>query len=99
MPFNCVYLFRKKFFCKRDHNIGDFDLSLRLSNYVDFYHIKKPLTYRRLHKKNESRLQKEKTIKEFDIFYKLNKQNKEIFTNETIKVYQNSNLIRKILFF
>jgi len=69
------YLKLKKSFDYRFSIIGDFDLFLRLSKLCLFRGIQEPLASYRLHGKNLSILNKEKEIKEFEIWLKENKSN------------------------
>ena len=80
------------------HIIGDFVLFLKLINFAKISHLKEPLTYRRVHKNSESRMNVEKTINEFDQFLEINKKNNYLNESES-KTFYNSNLVRKILFY
>ena len=73
---------RKKFleslkyvFDKRFHIIGDFDLSIRMAEICKFDCIQKPISYYRVHDKNESYLNKDKEIHELKILYSEMKNN------------------------
>ena len=79
------------------HIIGDFDLFLKIYNHENIDHLKYPLTYRRIHKKSESRKNIEKTLDEFEDFYIYNKKNNKIFSHKNKLIFLNSNLI-KILY-
>ena len=54
---NLKYIFDKRF-----HIIGDFDLSIRMAEICKFDCVQKPISYFRVHDKNESYLNKDKEI-------------------------------------
>jgi len=75
-------IIRKKFYLKLNKKfderfsiIGDFDLFLRLAKICLFESIQEPLAFYRLHGKNLSTLNKEKEVKEFEVWLKENKFN------------------------
>ena len=65
----------KYVFDKRFHIIGDFDLSIRMAEICKFDCIQKPISYYRVHDKNESYLNKDKEIHELKILYSEMKNN------------------------
>ena len=87
-----------KIYDEKYHIIGDFELFLRLYNYNNIYHLKETLTYRRIHKKSESRKNTEKTLNEFEDFYLNNKKNIGTFSKKSELIFFNSNLHKRILF-
>lgn len=89
---NSTEIYDEKF-----HIIGDFILFLKLMNITSIYHLKEPLTYRRIHRNSESRKHMEKTIEEFDTFIKINNSSKHLNKIESNILYK-SNMVRKILF-
>ena len=59
----------KYVFDKRFHIIGDFDLSIRMAEICKFDCVQKPISYLRVHDKNESYLNQDKEIQELKILY------------------------------
>ena len=73
------YLKLKKKFDERFNFIGDFDLFLRLSKTCKFESIQKPVAYYRLHGRNLTTLNKEKEVKEFQLWLTENQNNLKEF--------------------
>ena len=72
-------------FDKRFHIIGDFDLSIRMAEICKFDCVQKPISYFRVHDKNESYLNKDKEIHELKILYSEMKNNPVFSAIGTLK--------------
>ena len=72
-------------FDKRFHIIGDFDLSIRMAEICKFDCVQKPISYFRVHDKNESYLNKDKEIYELKILYSEMKNNPVFSAISTLK--------------
>ena len=75
----------KYVFDKRFHIIGDFDLSIRMAEICKFDCVQKPISYFRVHDKNESHLNKDKEIHELKILYYEMKNNPVFSAVRTLK--------------
>ena len=78
------YLKLKKRFDDRFSFVGDFDLFLRLSKTCTFESIQTPLAFYRLHGENLTTLNKDKEVREFDMWLKENSPNLEDFHIKSI---------------
>ena len=89
------FLQLEKKFDERFSIIGDFDLFLRLSKLCEFESIQEPLAFYRLHGQNLSTLNKEKEVKEYEIWINENQltlnqfQMKKIKTNVNYRKFVN----------
>ena len=72
-------------FDKRFHIIGDFDLNIRMAEICKFDCVQKPISYFRVHDKNESYLNKDKEIHELKILYSEMKNNPVFSAIDTLK--------------
>ena len=75
-------IIRKNFYLRLEKKfdfIGDFDLFLRLSKICKFESIQKPVAYYRLHGRNLTTLNKEKEVKEFQLWLAENQNNLKEF--------------------
>ena len=75
----------KYVFDERFHIIGDFDLSIRLAEICKFDCVQKPVSYFRVHGKNESYINKNKEIDELKILYLDIKDNPNFSEKSSIK--------------
>ena len=83
------FLQLKKKFDERFSIIGDFDLFLRLSKLCEFVSIQEPLAFYRLHAQNLSTLNKEKEVKEYEIWINENQLTLNQFQMKKIKTKVN----------
>jgi len=69
-------------FDKSFHIMGDFDLIIRMSTKYQFDCVEKPIAFYRIHKKNESLINKSKQIEELKTWYKKMEDYPTIFNNK-----------------